>query len=110
MAGLSYDSAALSGIGHATHTHAGPTWIGERDGSRTKRLDQLFTALSRSGLKPVIVDDIVGFIWDKWVLNSAINAVAAITGLRLGSTVGRSTTSRPCSSTSRPASGPRSMR
>jgi 2-dehydropantoate 2-reductase len=84
MAGLSYDSAALSGIGHATHTHAGPTWIGERDGSRTKRLDQLFTALSRSGLKPVIVDDIVGFIWDKWVLNSAINAVAAITGLRLG--------------------------
>jgi 2-dehydropantoate 2-reductase len=84
MAGLSYDSAALGGAGHATHTHSGPTWLGERDGSRSGRLDRLVTALARSGLKPVVVDDIVGFIWDKWVLNSAINAVAAITGLRLG--------------------------
>ncbi len=84
MAGLSYDSAAIGGPGHVKHTNAGPTWLGERDGSRTTRLDQLVTALSRSGLQPVIVDDIVGFIWDKWVLNCAINAVSAITGLRQG--------------------------
>ena len=84
MAGLSYDSAAIGGPGHVSHTNAGPTWLGERDGSRTTRLDQLVAALTQSGLQPVIVDDIVGFIWDKWVLNSAINAVSAITGLRQG--------------------------
>ena len=84
MSGLSYASAAIAGPGHVTHTHAGPTWLGERDGSKSKRLGQLFDAISRAELNPVIVDDIVAYIWDKWILNSSVNPVAAITGLRQG--------------------------
>lgn len=32
MAGLSYASAEVLAPGHVAHTHAGPTWLGERDG------------------------------------------------------------------------------
>ena len=84
MGGLSYHSAALKGPGHVTHTHAGPTWLGERDGTRTQRLTQLLEMHDRAGLQPVEVDDITGYIWDKWVLNSAVNPISAITGLRQG--------------------------
>jgi 2-dehydropantoate 2-reductase len=84
MAGLSYHSAALRGPGHATHTHAGLTWLGERDGQSTPRLAQLIELFARADLQPVQVEDITGYIWDKWVLNSAINPISAITGLRQG--------------------------
>ena len=84
MGGLSYHSAALKGPGHVTHTHSGPTWLGERDGTQSPRLNELLEIHARAGLQPVEVDDITGYIWDKWVLNSAINPVSAITGLRQG--------------------------
>lgn len=84
LAGLSYHSAAMAGPGHAIHTNAGPTWIGERDGSRSERIAKLEKAFADAGLDPVVVDDIVGYIWDKWVLNCTANSVCAITGLRNG--------------------------
>ncbi|MGE0503402.1 MAG: ketopantoate reductase family protein [Rhizobiaceae bacterium] len=84
MGGLSYHSAALRGPGHATHTHAGPTWIGQRGGTLTGRLDLLAELFGRADLDPQIVDDIELLIWEKWVLNSSVNAVCAITGLRQG--------------------------
>lgn len=84
MGGLSYHSAALRGPGHVSHTHAGPTWLGERDGASTPRLARLIELHARAGLQPVQVEDITGYIWDKWVLNSAINPISAITGLRQG--------------------------
>ena len=84
LAGLSYHSAAVAGPGHIHHTHRGTTWLGELDGRKTARLDALVAAFDAAGLRPTVVDDIVGFIWDKWILNSAINPVSAITGLRQG--------------------------
>jgi 2-dehydropantoate 2-reductase len=42
MGGLSYHSAALKGPGHVTHTHSGPTWLGERDGTHSSRLNSRF--------------------------------------------------------------------
>jgi 2-dehydropantoate 2-reductase len=84
LGGLSYHSAALRGPGHVSHTHAGPTWIGELDGTRPRRLTALSEALETAGFTPVIVDDIRGFIWGKFVHNCAINAICAITGLRVG--------------------------
>ncbi len=84
LGGLSYHSASLQGPGHARHTHAGPTWIGELDGRRTPRLSALDDALARAGLNPASVDDITAYIWEKFVLNCAINALTAITGLRPG--------------------------
>jgi 2-dehydropantoate 2-reductase len=84
MGGLSYHSAALQKPGHVTHTNAGATWIGEFDGRPSPRLSALERDFGAADLNPTVVDDIRAYIWDKWILNSAINPVAAITGLRSG--------------------------
>jgi 2-dehydropantoate 2-reductase len=84
LGGLSYHSAAMIGPGHARHTHRGPTWLGELDGSRTARLQALSDALGAAGLEPTIVDDILSFIYTKLVLNSAINPICAAMGIRVG--------------------------
>jgi 2-dehydropantoate 2-reductase len=84
VGGLSYHSAAMIGPGHARHTHRGPTWLGELDGSRTPRLQALFDALQAAGLQPTIVDDILSFIYTKLILNSAINPICAAMGIRVG--------------------------
>ena len=84
MAGLSFASAAVKGPGIVRHTHSGPTWLGERDGSSSARLATLAEAIGEAGLNPNPVDNIVSVIWDKWILNCSINAICAITGLREG--------------------------
>lgn len=84
MAGLSFASAAIKKPGHALHTHTGPTWLGEQDGKTSARLTALVEAIGAADLNPSPVDNIVSIIWDKWILNSSINAVCAITGLREG--------------------------
>jgi 2-dehydropantoate 2-reductase len=83
-AGLSYHSAAVRGPGAVSHTHAGPTWLGELSGPVTPRIEGLATALRAAGFTPTIVTDIEGLIWSKFVHNSAINAICAVTGLRVG--------------------------
>jgi 2-dehydropantoate 2-reductase len=84
MAGLSYHSALVIAPGRGRHTHAGVTWIGETDGSRSGRLEEMSALLDRAGLKPQIVDDVMAFIWSKLIHNSAINGICAIMGIRVG--------------------------
>ncbi len=84
VGGLSYHSAELKGPGHVTHTHAGPTWIGELDGRRTPRLESLGRLLESAAFHPVLVNNIQGHIWGKFIHNTAINALCAVTGLRVG--------------------------
>jgi 2-dehydropantoate 2-reductase len=84
LAGLSFSSAAVAGPGHTIHTHEGPTWLGERDGHRSERIEMLNAAFERAELNPIVVDNIVSIIWDKWILNCSINAICAVTGLRQG--------------------------
>ena len=87
MGGISNHSAALRGPGHVTHTHAAPTWIGELDGRSTERLREAAEALTKAGFTPLVVNNILAHIWDKFVLNCGINAISAVTGLRLGELV-----------------------
>jgi 2-dehydropantoate 2-reductase len=84
LAGLSYHSAALRGLARAEHTHRGPTWIGEIDRRRTERLAALEALLEKAGGMPHIVDDVVGYVWSKFIHNCAINAVCAVGGIRVG--------------------------
>ena len=84
LAGISFHSAARQGAGHVTHTHAERTWFGELDGRASARVDDVAGRLERAGFTPVPVDNVLGYIWGKWVLNCSINALCAITGLRLG--------------------------
>lgn len=83
-AGLSYHSAALQGPGWIRHTHKGPTWLGELDGRKSERIRILQAVLQRAGFDPIVVSDIVEHIWSKFIHNCAINAISAITGLRVG--------------------------
>jgi 2-dehydropantoate 2-reductase len=84
LAGLSYHSAALAGPGHITHTHAGPTYLGEITGDLSKRLSDLAGIFENANFKSISVDNITAHIWEKWVHNCAINAISAISGLRVG--------------------------
>ncbi len=84
VGGLSYHSAAVAGPGQVMHTHRGPTWLGELDGSTTPRLRALADMLEKAGLQPTMVDNIMSFIWTKFVHNSAINPVCAALDLRVG--------------------------
>jgi 2-dehydropantoate 2-reductase len=84
VGGLSYHSGAVRGPGHVSHTHAGATWLGELDGRPSDRVERLAADLAAAGFQPVVVDNIMGHIWTKFVHNTAINAVAALLGLRVG--------------------------
>ncbi|MFQ5972293.1 MAG: ketopantoate reductase family protein, partial [Alphaproteobacteria bacterium] len=84
VAGVTHHSAAMAGPGHVRHTHSGPNWIGELDGTTTPRLSELVDLLTGAGHEVVVVDDVIAQIWNKFVLNCGINAISAVTGLRLG--------------------------
>jgi 2-dehydropantoate 2-reductase len=84
MAGLSFHSADLTAPGHVTHSNHGPTYIGERDRSKSERHETLRSLLAEAGMDPVVEDDIMSTIWGKFVHNCGINAICAITDLRPG--------------------------
>ena len=84
LGGSSMCSALVEAPGHVVMTHRGPTSIGELDGRRTDRLQRVAAALERAGFEVHVKDDVNAQIWTKFILNSAINALCATTGLRLG--------------------------
>ena len=88
LGGSSMCSALVEAPGHVVMTHRGPTSVGELDGQRTDRLQRVVGALERAGFEVLVKDDINARIWTKFIVNSAINALCATTGLRLGE-VGR---------------------
>jgi 2-dehydropantoate 2-reductase len=84
VGGISYHSAASPRAGHATHTNANKTWIGELSGGGSARVEQLRDMLAGAGFDPHIADSIQSVIWTKFMLNCAVNPLCAITGLRSG--------------------------
>ena len=88
LGGSSMCSALVEAPGHVVMTHHGPTSIGELDGRRTDRLQRVGDALERAGFEVLVQDDIHARIWTKFIVNSAVNALCATTGLRVGE-VGR---------------------
>ena len=84
LGGISYHSAASPKAGHATHTNANKTWIGELPGGGSDRVEQLRGLLAEANFDPHIADDIQSVIWTKFMLNCAVNPLCAISGLRSG--------------------------
>jgi 2-dehydropantoate 2-reductase len=84
IAGSTYNSAAFVAPGHVRHTNIGPTVIGRPDGPPTERVHALATQLSAAGFPTTASDNAMGHVWSKFVLNCAINPLAALTGLRAG--------------------------
>ncbi len=83
-AGVSYHSAALGGPGHAIHTNPGVTRMGEVAGGPSPRLEALAEAMRGAGLEAEVVADVEAAIWTKFILNCAVNALCAVSGLRTG--------------------------
>ena len=84
LAGSSMCSAANLGPAHVSLTHMGKTSLGELDGTATPRTEKLAKALSEAGFKVEVSDQIMGQVWQKFLVNCAVNAIAATTGLRSG--------------------------
>jgi 2-dehydropantoate 2-reductase len=84
MGGLTFHSADLRAPGFVRHTNHGPTYLGERDKTKSARLAMIDDLMRRAEMVPVVEPDIMATIWGKFVHNCGINAVCAITGLRPG--------------------------
>jgi 2-dehydropantoate 2-reductase len=90
LGGSSMCSAASRGPGHVTLTHMGTTSVGETDGARggaSDRVQAMVEALRGAGFEAEHEPNVMGLIWQKFVVNCAVNAIAATTGLRGGEIV-----------------------
>lgn len=84
VAGSTMNSAARLAPGRVAHTHLGKSVLGELDGRSSERLERLARLFEQGGLPVSTTDNIMGHIWQKFVLNAALNPVCAITRLRPG--------------------------
>ena len=84
LAGSTFNSGAGLGPGKSHHSDLGPSWLGEVDGTDSERAQAVAAMFRTGGLPCEAVDNAVAVIWSKFVLNCAINPVAAATGLRPG--------------------------
>jgi 2-dehydropantoate 2-reductase len=87
LGGSSMCSAASRGPGHVTLTHMGTTSVGELHGSDSQRVRAMLDALRGAGFEVEHEPNVMGLIWQKFVVNCATNAIAATTGLRGGEIV-----------------------
>lgn len=60
------------------------TYIGELDGTRTDKVEQISKIFNEAGLNTEVSDNIIGLIWDKLLINAATGALTSITGLTYG--------------------------
>lgn len=84
IAGVSMNSAAAPALARSAYTHNGMTSIGELDGKDTARIRQVAEMLNKSEIPTEIVGDPMSYVYGKFVHNCAVNALAAISGLRSG--------------------------
>jgi len=84
IAGVSMNSAANPGLARSAYTHGGMTSIGELDGKDTERIRAVAEMLNKAQIPTEIVADPMSQIWGKFAHNCAVNALAAVSGLRTG--------------------------
>jgi 2-dehydropantoate 2-reductase len=79
VGGVSMVGGTLSGPGVAEYTFAGPTFLGELDGSVSVRTTRLGEMLEAAGLEAVVTDRITSVEWSKLVHASPSMALTALT-------------------------------
>jgi 2-dehydropantoate 2-reductase len=84
LGGSSMCSAASRGPGHVCLTHMGLTSVGETDGRESPRAMRLIEALRGAGFEAEFEPNVMGLVWQKFVVNCGVNAISATTGLRAG--------------------------
>jgi len=85
IAGKTYVGGMMVSPGHVQSGVEGKeTIIGELNGSLTSRVSLVEKTFSAAGLKTTATDNIVGAMWDKFLINVAAGALSGITGLNFG--------------------------
>lgn len=84
IAGVTMHGATLTKPGEVFHAGAGLTYIGEIGGGVSKRVEEIAGIFNRAGIETRVSSNILEMIWRKAIVNSAINAIGALTRLRNG--------------------------
>lgn len=85
LGGITFMAATALGPGRVRHGGPGKTYIGELDGTRTPRLERLHDAFASAGLEISMVHRIIGRLWCKVIVYSAINTMSSIQRVKNGS-------------------------
>jgi 2-dehydropantoate 2-reductase len=84
IAGVTNQGATLLGPGHVKHAGRGDTIIGMHSGKLLGPVRDAANLLIKCGFETKISKDIESAIWSKFVINTGINALTAITRLKNG--------------------------
>jgi len=84
IAGITAQGSTVLGPGKVRHAGVGKSVIGELDGNRTKRIENVCEMFNKADLETSISDDIMSVIWSKLMVNVGINALSGITKLHNG--------------------------
>ncbi len=83
-AGTTALGATLLGPGHVRHSGKGVTVVGRFDGAPDENVARIVTALNDAGLEARATADVNLALWNKVIVNAAINPLTALTGVRNG--------------------------
>lgn len=84
IAGTTAHGATMIEAGKIKHAGSGKTIIGELDGSKSERIENIACLLKEVGMETEVSENVMGLIWDKLLVNVGINALTAITELQNG--------------------------
>jgi 2-dehydropantoate 2-reductase len=84
LAGVTTYGAIFSNPGVIRHTGKGRTVLGELNGTRSKRLENIVRLFNEAGIKTQVSDDVVKEIWAKAIINSSINPLTAFFSCKNG--------------------------
>lgn len=82
--GTTAQGSLMEAPGIVRDTGSGPTVLGTARGLPDPRLDDLCQVLMQAGFAVSITDNLPAAVWNKVILNAAINPVGALTRLRNG--------------------------
>jgi 2-dehydropantoate 2-reductase len=84
IAGVTTHGAIFSNPGVIRHTGKGKTFLGELDGTRSKRLENIARIFDEAGIETQVSDDVVKEIWAKAIINSSINPLTTFFNCKNG--------------------------
>jgi 2-dehydropantoate 2-reductase len=84
VAGVTTHGAIFSNPGVIRHTGKGKTFLGELDGTLSKRLENIVRIFNEAGIETQVSDDVVKEIWAKAIINSSINPLTAFFNCKNG--------------------------
>ena len=89
LGGITFMSGTALGGAKIRYGRSGKTYIGELDGSRSARILRIASVFEESGIVTEVVEQIVGRLWCKVIVFSAINPLTSILQVPNGCLTGK---------------------